>query len=125
MASSAHRERVYVGRRHHSRLRLGIPASLTFVDGIYRVVLLDLSQTGARIATARQPRPGLNGVIESGDLDAFCTVVWSDARYCGVAFELPLPARVMIAMRDFADTFPIMEREAFRRDVRNWVRGAE
>jgi PilZ domain len=111
------------GRRGHSRLRLRQPAELITLGGQVRCGLINLSQTGARIEIAPVPRPGASAFLRFCGQEVFGTVVWSSASACGMRFDEPLTAKVMLAARDFADANPELVRQQFESSIRDWVSG--
>ena len=95
-----------VGRRRHSRLRLCFEARLITLDGTLPATLLDLSLTGARVATSRSIPASGNAVLTWGRFEAFCTIAWTEGERCGLDFDEPLHGDVLLATRNLADTDP-------------------
>jgi PilZ domain len=122
MASSlAHARAISSGRRRHSRLRLQLPARLITLEGTLHATLIDLSQTGAKVALdANAPSRG-DGFLAWGSFEIFCSIAWADHRLCGLVFDLPLPSEVLIATRNLGDTTPPVD--ANRAAARAWAAG--
>lgn len=79
-----------IGQRQASRLKLSVRGRLTSDRGTQLVELLDLSQSGARLALSASHR--LAGVrLEWLEFAAPAQVVWQDRRLCGVRFDEALP----------------------------------
>ena len=57
-------EELFIGRREQARAHIGAPGKLTLIGGYADCFVLDLSCTGARIATAEMIKPGLEALIE-------------------------------------------------------------
>ncbi len=115
------------GRRSAARLRLSIPARIVTIYETQNCILLDLSQTGARIGLAGPIAVGAGGLLMVGQLEIFGEVVrrkyGSGGGVNGIAFEVPLSHQDVLAVRHHAETFQKVEREGLRDQVRRWVTG--
>ncbi|TCD06566.1 hypothetical protein EYB45_02305 [Erythrobacteraceae bacterium CFH 75059] len=88
----------HIGRRDHQRLRLKLAASLITVSATEPVLLLDLSQTGARIAT-RAPLSITSGFLRWLRWEMFGDVVWEKGPMIGLRFDEKLPLEVLLSTR--------------------------
>lgn len=90
-------------------------------------ILLDLSQTGARIALAMPLAIGDGGYLKVGQFEVFGTAVrchrGTGGGVNGIEFEPPLSHAAVLAVRHHAETFQQRERDALRDQVRCWVTG--
>ncbi len=109
------------GRRRHSRLRLQLPARLITLDGKLHATLVDLSMTGAKLALDIAAPARGDAFLEWGSFEVFCAIAWAEGRLCGVLFDEPLAAKVLIATRDLGDTTPPVD--ANRAAARAWAAG--
>lgn len=115
------------GRRAAARLRLSIPARLMTIYETQNCILIDLSQTGARIGLAAPMALGSGGFLKIGPLEVFGEAVRRMPKHGGgvngIAFDLPLSPAAVLAVRHHAETFQRVEREVLRDQVRRWVTG--
>ena len=79
-----------VGQRHSARLSLSVRGRLSNERGTQMVELVDLSETGARLALAAA-LPLAEARLEWLDFAAPGRVVWQDKRLCGLQFDKPVP----------------------------------
>ncbi len=90
-------------------------------------ILVDLSQTGARIALAMPMAVGDGGYLKVGQFEVFGEAVrckrGTGGGVNGIAFEAPLSHAAVLAVRHHAETFQLAERDALRNQVRRWVTG--
>lgn len=114
-----------IGRRGRNRLRARLPAKIVTLDGTRNTVLLDLSETGARIKETAEAVQGQQAILTWSGYEAFGSLVWVDRGLCGIAFDEPLKAKVIIATRDLdaASRLP-SDLELDRNRAREWVEGA-
>lgn len=116
-----------VGRRAAARLRLSIPARLITVYATQNCILLDLSQTGARIGLAEPMAVGAGGFVMVGALEVFGEAVrrmlGHGGGVNGIVFDQPLSHADVLAVRRHAETFQRLQREGLRDQVRRWVAG--
>lgn len=115
------------GRRSAARLRLAIPARFVSIHATQACIVLDLSQSGARIGLASPIPEGQFGYLEVARFAVFGTVVRTDPGIGGginaIAFDDPMSGRQVLEIRRFAEDFESREREALRDQVRRWVTG--
>jgi hypothetical protein len=112
------------GRRGRSRLRVRLKASLTTVSSTSRVVLHDLSLTGARVSAPATIRVGQECVLSWAEHEAFGAVVWVRAGMCGLVFEQMIRPALLIHTRDLQDVEPLLDDYEITRDAaRSWVSG--
>jgi hypothetical protein len=82
-------------RRGALRYRLDCPAQLHLTSGVRHGVLLDMSETGARVQTAEPPQPGISLLLKWQSHEVFCRVIWTSGDTCGVLFDRPLSAAML------------------------------
>lgn len=115
------------GRRAAARLRLSIPSRLITVFETQTCILLDLSQTGARVGLAAPMALGSGAFLKVGPIEVFGEavrrMVGHGGGVNGIAFDRPLDHADVLAVRQHAETFRQIERDAFRDQVRRWVTG--
>lgn len=112
------------GRRGRSRLHVRLPARLSTVTETVRVVLNDLSLTGAQLLVGHELRVGTEALLEWNKFDAFGEVVWSDGNRAGMRFETMLDPETVLSTRDMDDSEHLpSDFELIRRDAREWVQG--
>lgn len=109
-------------RRQHSRLRLGIPARLETLYGRREVELLDLSQTGAKVALPRFEYVG-TAVLHWLGFDAFGEIVWQDDGLLGMAFDEPLPPGLVLNTRNRAPSVVSAEDGLASDAAKAWASG--
>ena len=110
-------------RRGHARLRLGIEAELMTLDGRKQVMLMDLSQSGARLLLQEHYRLD-QAVLYWMDFEAFGEVVWQSGRELGLAFEEPISEATVLATRQWQPREEALRSKAASRQfARNWVSG--
>lgn len=116
-----------IGRRSAARLRLAIPARFVSIHATQACILLDLSQSGARIGLASPIAEGQSGYLEVARFAMFGAVVRTDHGNGGginaIAFDDPISGAQVLDIRRFAEEFESREREALREQVRRWVTG--
>jgi hypothetical protein len=112
------------GKRLASRLRTRLPARLVTLDGEYRVILLDLSCTGASVRRDGLAFKAGNAILQWMGHEAFCLARWNEAGQCGLEFDKPIPLEWVLATRehDAAERLP-GDDELVRRRAREWVAG--
>jgi hypothetical protein len=112
------------GRRGRNRLRARLAAKIVTLDGTRNTILLDLSQTGARLNASPGMIPGQKAVLTWIGFEAFGSIVWVDNGRCGMVFDEPLSHGVVLATRDVdaRDHLP-SDHELERWRAREWVAG--
>jgi len=63
-----------------------------------RAAVRNLSCTGASIECDVPVKVGAEGVLEAGQLDCLCRVVWHKGKVYGVKFDQPLPNAVVLEL---------------------------
>ena len=76
-----------LGRRRKQRARIGLPAVIDTLFGSRRVVLLNISQSGAMIELTGAPKVGSDVIVKCGSIDAMAVVVWVGSGRCGLTFD--------------------------------------
>lgn len=117
-------EQVQRGRRNRSRLRIRLAATLETRTATSRVILVDLSTTGARVLAENLPKVGTEAVLRWGEHEAFGEVVWAKALHCGISFFDPIQEQDVLATRQLDDAARLpQDRELLRQAARHWVEG--
>lgn len=112
-------------QRGHARARLNLRARLVTFSGTHPCTVVDLSCTGARIASAQAVRVGATVVVDGIASELFGTIVWAEKGCFGMAFEIPLPLAEVVTLRGDADRAPEHERRASIEYARRWVQGGD
>lgn len=89
-AATAADEELNVGRRAAQRARLHVHARLQTISREVRVVLRNLSCTGAMLEGDDLPPSGRTVVLKRGPIDVMGQVVWTAGGRCGLEFFEPL-----------------------------------
>ena len=85
-------------RRKNPRLRLGIQALLISLEGQEKVILQDLSETGAKVL--RQSKEPLGkGVLQWMHYEIYGEVVWQRGPWVGFQFDRHLEETVLLETR--------------------------
>lgn len=103
-------------RRAHSRLQVGIDASLETLDGRQTVRLIDLSQVGAHLRLG-QPDGVREGVLRWLGFETFGIAMWQNEDEVGLKFDEVLSPEVIRETRDRAPSIVLEIAQA-------WVSGA-
>ena len=88
------------GRRKAARSAAPLLGTLSTVTDDYKVGLVNLSSTGARLSAPRLPAQGDDVIFRADKVQSFGQVIWSQAGQCGVAFESPIAAVDVDRLRD-------------------------
>lgn len=116
--------KVQRGRRGRSRLRVRLPAKLQTRTETSRVILIDLSTTGARIASNSLPKVGTEAMLHWDRYEAFGEVVWAEGVQFGLSFDDPISEEDVLATRELDDVARLpQDEELLRRAAREWVEG--
>lgn len=115
---------IYRGQRTHSRARLNLPARVVTFNGTVACTLLDVSTTGAKIASTECPKVGSMVVIEGLPLiELFGSVRWQSRGLFGFEFDAPIPLDTVVALRRYAEGERERQKTAQITYARNWVQG--
>lgn len=118
-------EQVQRGRRNQSRLHVRLPTRMETRTDTTRVILVDLSTTGARILTENPPKLGTEVLLRWDRYEAFGEVVWAEGVHCGIAFFDPIAQEDVFATRELDDAARLpRDRELLRQAARHWVEGS-
>lgn len=109
-------------RRHHARLRLGIEAGILGFDGPQRVILYDLSETGAKILL-QQAWPISKGILAWLDYEAFGDIAWRKGRWCGMRFDKPISEQWLIRTRAASPGMEHAAKEKLLKQAEEFVGG--
>ncbi len=118
-----HHQLIHEARRSVSRLRVNLPARIILLDRTIPCVLENVSQLGARLMVEKPPKLGEFGIMQCEMLDCYFDIVWQSGRRIGVAFDQPIEQSVLIALREFNDTFSERQRNEIKALARSWVTG--
>jgi len=89
----------FVGRRSLPRSEVHLAGEFVMRDDAYTVLLVDISQSGARVHMPIPPRAGISGALAWAAEERDCTVLWSKGSTFGVAFHELLPDHVVVSAR--------------------------
>jgi PilZ domain len=67
-----------------------LAASILTIERSRSAVILDVSQSGARLRGSVRAAPGQDLWLRVGCVDTLATVAWTDGDICGVTFDQPL-----------------------------------
>jgi hypothetical protein len=109
-------------RRGKARLRTGIPAALTSMEGRQEISLVDLSESGAGLIVKDGWRIN-GGVLKWMDYEVYGTVVRRGEQDIGLRFEEPIDHDWVLETRQWLPALADGKAEV-RRFARDWVRGA-
>ena len=113
------------GRRRDSRLRVRLAAQMITLDGTARIVMADISRSGARL-TGLLPRLriGQQAVIQWHGFEAFGFLAWCNLDQCGLEFDEPLSQAILLRTRNIQDDSPLMsDRDLARNAASAFVAG--
>ena len=110
-------------RRSKARLRTGIPAALTTMDGRQEISLVDLSESGAGLVVRDAWRIN-GGVLKWMDYEVYGTVVRRGDKDIGLRFEEPIDPDWVLETRKWLPALADDKAE-IRRFARDWVKGGE
>ena len=78
------------GRRKSARSQAPLLGTLSTIADDYRVGLVNLSSTGARVSAPCLPSVGEDVIFKAEKVVSSGHVIWSEGGQCGVAFERPI-----------------------------------
>lgn len=107
-------------RRGASRLRLLADGRFMGIEGNYPVTLLDLSQTGAKIAFDH-PLKEKAGFLSWMSHETFGEIVWQEGLYVGLQFDQPIAYEWLLDTRMHYRHVDEARRLAAMRAARDWV----
>lgn len=112
------------GKRSAGRLRTRIPARLITLDGEFRVILNDLSCTGASVGKQALALRSGNAVLQWLNFETFGVIRWGKDGLCGIEFERPIPEAWVLTTRSHDEHQRLPDdAELKRRAARDWVTG--
>lgn len=111
------------GRRDTPRLKLQIPAQVMTLSGPEPVLLLDLSQTGARIACRAKPA-FKRGVLHWMNFECYGEVVWVKEQICALRFDPEIDLDVVLATRTDAPDEWQRQSDNIIEAARHWASGS-
>lgn len=82
-------------RRAFARDQVAISARLELPSGGRTVLIVDLTDRGARLQLDRPPPAGAPAVLKWESRVCYATVIWSEEQACGLQFEQILPKAVV------------------------------
>jgi hypothetical protein len=104
------------------RMRLAAEAEFIGLWRRQRVMILDLSQTGAKVAFSEPPDEQA-GFIRWMDFETFGDAVWREGLYIGLKFDRPIPQRWLSETLERSQPIDEYEHEALMRAAQEWVEG--
>lgn len=93
------------GRRKAERARVPLMIRLSTVANDYRVALVNVSCSGARLSAPDLPSEGEEVVFRADPILSFGHVVWSQDQQCGISFESPIGSAEVDRLRFEANIF--------------------
>jgi hypothetical protein len=93
------------------------------VCGTENSVLRNISETGLMLEVPQTPKVGMDAVVRCGSLDCFGVVVWARFRWCGIAFEEPIPRSEVLRIRQESDEFDTTAQRELQEAARRWAKG--
>jgi len=100
------------GRRKAPRSPAPILATLSTITNDYRVGLVNLSNTGARLSAPHLPDEGEEVIFKADRLQSFGRIVWSHDGQCGVGFDGAISATEIERLRRDARIFGVLDMSA-------------
>lgn len=98
MSLAARFQELFLDRRADERTRILIVAHLRTREETIRAVLLNLSRSGAMMASVTRPAPGDSATLICEALEARAKVIWVKGLQFGLAFERKLQAQQVEAI---------------------------
>lgn len=108
-------------RRERPRLRLGIPVRIETLHGGFDGRLLDLSETGAKVAMESPSSKG-EALLQWLSHEAFGEIVWREDDAIGIRFVEPLSREQIVLTRQLAPSI-LHDGDAARGAARIWALG--
>lgn len=113
-----------IGRRGAARLRVSLPARFVAIERTHACILLNISQTGAKIAILDPVREGEGGFLHCGALSVFAVVARCEFSLNALQFEQPISHEEVLMTRRYYETFEERERRKLIETARRWASGA-
>lgn len=104
-------------RRGAPRTRVDCLATLIMPSGNIPGRLFDISDVGARLTMDNPPGAGCAAILEWPWGETFCRISWAKPGMCGVAFDRPLPAKILQETIESAPTGPRLVHDTERADT--------
>lgn len=98
MSLAARIQELFQERRRDERERVLIPARLRSEKGVTRAVLLNLSRTGAMMASVSAPKVDDMVWLLCEDLEAAGKIIWIKGYQFGIAFHRKIDAQQVAAI---------------------------
>ena len=98
MSLAARIQEFFLERRRDERERVLIPANLRREKGVTRAVLLNLSRTGAMMASVSPPEMDEKVRLLCEDLEAAGKIVWAKGYQFGIAFHQKIDEQQVAAI---------------------------
>lgn len=111
------------GQRSANRLRMGVPASLTFTHDRRPCLLDDISASGAHLRIEGNFAKGSMAQFNFHELHVLATVVWTKPGECGVRFEKPLEPEDMQGMLWITQNREAYDRICSNSHAQEWTQG--
>jgi hypothetical protein len=90
---------VRIGRRALPRMTVRIAGEFVLREHAFNVLLIDISQSGARVHMPLPPLPGVKAALSWAQHEFACTVLWAKGDVFGIEFEEVLPREVVSKLR--------------------------
>jgi hypothetical protein len=75
------------------------------------------------LEVAHLPAIGADAVVRSGSLDCFGTVMWARMRWCGIAFEEPIPLGEVLRVRQLSEQSTGAAQRELQEAALRWAQG--
>ena len=112
------------GRRSEPRAVIGLRTCTEMLSGRREATLMNLSAAGAQLTGDVLPALGKDVLVTCGPIEVFGTVVWSEAKRCGILFDEPITPKMVAELRRTAaaaDHSSVSEDEI--RAAEDWLNG--
>jgi len=109
-------------RKTSPRLKLAAEAVFIGLDGRQNVTILDLSQSGAKVAFAEPPREKA-GFISWMGFETFGDVVRRQGLFAGLKFDRPLPQSWLDQTKERCAHIEEHQHDALLKAAKEWVQG--
>lgn len=108
------------GRREARRVKIAVDGHLLGYEGRQAITVLDLSQTGAKVAFEEPPREKA-GFISWMEFETFGDVVWREGLYVGLQFDRPIPIKWLELTEQRVTDADAYRHEKLLREAKEWV----
>ncbi|TRD11483.1 PilZ domain-containing protein [Erythrobacter insulae] len=109
-----------VYRRSAPRVKLAIDSVFMGMDGRQQITLLDLSESGARVAFSEPPKERA-GFISWMEFETFGDVVWQEGLYVGLKFDRPISSEWLESTQARVTDADSYRHEMLLKEAMEWV----